>query len=43
MVIGMYDLDGKKIINDEIESNTVDELDDTIDLSKVIEEIKENE
>lgn len=43
MVIGMYDLDGKKIINDEIETNTVDELDDTIDLSKVIEEIKENE
>ena len=39
----MYDLDGKKIINDEIENNTVDELDDTIDLSKVIEEIKENE
>ncbi|CCY94808.1 unknown [Firmicutes bacterium CAG:884] len=43
MVIVMYDLDGKKIINDEIETNTVDELDDTIDLSKVIEEIKENE
>ncbi len=43
MVIVMYDLDGKKIINDEIENNTVDELDDTIDLSKVIEEIKENE
>lgn len=43
MVIGMYDLDGKKIINDEIETNIVDELDDTIDLSKVIEEIKENE
>ena len=39
----MYDLDGKKIINDEIETNTVDELDDTIYLSKVIEEIKENE
>ena len=39
----MYDLDGKKIINDEIETNTVDELDDTIDLSNVIEEIKENE
>lgn len=39
----MYDLDGKKIINDEIETNIVDELDDTIDLSKVIEEIKENE
>lgn len=43
MVIVMYDLDGKKIINDEIETNIVDELDDTIDLSKVIEEIKENE
>ena len=43
MVIVMYDLDGKKIINDEIATNTVDELDDTIDLSKVIEEIKENE
>ena len=43
MVIVMYDLDGKKIINDELETNTVDELDDTIDLSKVIEEIKENE
>lgn len=43
MVIVMYDLDGKKIINDEIETNTVDELDDTIDLSEVIEEIKENE
>ena len=43
LVIVMYDLDGKKIINDEIETNTVDELDDTIDLSKVIEEIKENE
>ncbi len=43
MVIVMYDLDGKKIINDERETNTVDELDDTIDLSKVIEEIKENE
>lgn len=43
MVMVMYDLDGKKIINDEIETNTVDELDDTIDLSKVIEEIKENE
>lgn len=43
MVIVMYDLDGKKIINDEIETNTVDELDNTIDLSKVIEEIKENE
>ncbi len=38
----MYDLNGKEIINDEIEKNIIDELEDTIDLSKVIEEIKED-
>ena len=38
----MYDLNGKEIINDEIEKNIIDELEDTIDLSRVIEEIKED-
>ena len=42
----MYDLDGKEIkivTDDEIENNKIDDLEDTIDLTKVIEEIKENE
>lgn len=46
MVIKMYDLDGKEIkivTDDEIENNKIDDLEDTIDLTKVIEEIKENE
>lgn len=41
----MYDLDGKEIkivTDDEIENNKIDDLEDTIDLTKVIEEIKEN-
>jgi hypothetical protein len=45
MVIKMYDLDGKEIkivTDDEIENNKIDDLEDTIDLTKVIEEIKEN-
>ena len=41
MVIVM-DLNGKEIIDDEIELNEVDELDDTIDLTKIVEEIKED-
>lgn len=41
MVIVM-DLDDKEIIDDEIEFNEVDELDDTIDLAKIVEEIKED-
>lgn len=45
MVIKMYDLDGKEIkivTDDEIENNKIDDLEDTIDLTQVIEEIKEN-
>lgn len=41
----MYDLDGKEIkivTDDEIENNKIDDLEDTIDLTQVIEEIKEN-
>lgn len=43
MVKDMYDLEGKKIkilTQDEIETNTIDEIENTIDLSKEIEEIK---
>lgn len=45
MVIKMYDLDGKEIkivTDDEIENNKIDDLEDTIDFTQVIEEIKEN-
>lgn len=37
----MFDLDGKEIILDEyIENNKIDDLDDTMDLKEVIEEVK---
>ena len=41
----MFDLNGKEIeVNiDEIENNKIDDFEDTIDLEKVIEEVKKYE
>lgn len=44
MVKVMYDLDGKKIEivkDEEVENNLMDDLEDTIDLSKVVEVVKD--
>ena len=45
LVIDMYDLDGKEIkivSEDEIETNVMDDLDNTMDLTEVIKEVNEN-
>jgi len=43
--IEMFDLNGKEIeVNlEEIENNKIDDFEDTIDLEKVIEEVKKYE
>lgn len=45
LVIDMYDLDGKEIkivSEDEIETNVMDDSDNTMDLTEVIKEVNEN-